>query len=911
MSFVAKIAKNQKQQQPCRLCLHYTVEDVDSPEPMIDIFATDDPIGGTLNDKIRDCLGIFIAPSDDDDRTVRFVCSSCARTVELIDEFRILCHQTAEMYDSIRIRSSKASEQRKQYCAAVSTLRACIWEVQCAVDEALCKTKSEDNSVDPGDVKLESDLESPPPSIKSDTESNCEQPVEFNDLSGAGADPGIDFVAVKIEALDPVELETPTIEPIAATEESSDCERLTGTLKMAIVKEVKQRPELWDITLASSAETISKMWAELARKYGLEVGTLRRHWRRIREGYRDLQRRESIGDNLFLEDATTAELFQLCKHMFDSALKQPLPSEQLKIAENVNSVASNENQQRVDYLRVMYKHPVIWNVKHIDYPRRDSREHAWDQISKELNVPCEDAKRTWRNLRDMYRVRARRLARGKLPKDESFANGPFFKLLDEMVKCYPARGISKNSTAVVSSDKQDAASGVSYKVFENDRKLKFAQICYGYEIVWNNRHPDYNINAKKDPAWDEIAQQMEITRAEARYQWSRLRGVYRGRRLRLLDGSIALDDPILNDPLYKLLEDMLGENMQIGQKSGTIMSAQQHAQHGPFESIERQIELLEEISQREIIWNGDHPDNRKVGMRTGAWNEVAAKFDVNPLVVKSEWKRLKDVHSCREDQTSPQNAHDANDQRLLALIKRLVPVSETAPVKPPEKPLIEGKRRRSKLVTEPKRRFRGKKTYDSVGCVKMDRNGTMRHHKICELCGKLVERSLFEYHMNQHNGIRPYACSFEGCDKQYSNKITRDRHEVMVHVEDGFKFECDQCGAKFKQRARFEFHYAIKHKSDEVPCDICGKILKHRHLLRKHKELHTSSFTCKVCGKVLQKKWSLHVHMRVHTQEKPFPCELCELRFMLKVQMKTHLLKVHGVLLEDIEAAKANIKNAV
>ncbi|XP_055541529.1 uncharacterized protein LOC129727580 [Wyeomyia smithii] len=1003
-------------QQQCRLCLHYN-ETADDSELLTDIFTPDELSETPMIDKIRDCLGIFIAPSDS---AVRFVCCNCARTVELIDEFRILCHQTAEVYDALRIKRSTAdADSWQQYCTAVSTLRTFVRQLQGAVNDALCKTKAEEDDVE----ELEAEN-------MNKNERVTEEELERAHLLSSGSEPMIDFVVVKVEALEP-------IEPVAdIVNESNDNDRLTIALKIGIAQEVKQRPELWDISFTSSAQTINESWTELACKLGLDIATLKRHWRRIRDGYRELQRRESLGDSLFLEDPTTAQLFSLCKHMFDSAPKQTVPRrEQSKLEESANEAASAGEYQKMAHLRVIYKHPVLWNVKHIDYHSREARENAWDLIGEELNISAKDAKRSWRNMRGKYRLRVRRLAGSKISKEDFLINQPLYKILDEMLSCVPARGSPKEPKVDASHSEQDAVTGVSYKVFENDKRLQFAQICYGHEILWNNQHPDYNVGAKKDKVWDEIAVQMEVTRAETRYQWSRLRGVYRRRRLRLLDGTIAMDDPILNDPLYKLLDDMLGESMQIGKKSGVLMSAQQHAsgpshsepdaatgvsykvfendkrlqlaqicyeheilwnnqhpdynvgakndkvwdeialqmevtraearyqwsrlrgvyrgrrlrlldgtiamddpmlndplyklledmlgesmqigknsgallsaqQHsgGPFQSIEQQIELLEEIAKHEILWNPNHPDHFRTEMRTAAWKKVAAKFNVNPLAVKTEWKRLKDVHVSREDQ-----AQDADTKRLLVLLQRLLPPAEKPSVTVERRP-DESKRRKPRVGAESKRRFHGKKTYDSVGCVKIDRNGTMRHHKICELCGKPVERSMFEYHMNQHNGVRPYACSFEGCDKRYSNKITRDRHEVILHGDDGFKFDCDQCGAKFKQRAKFELHYAVKHKSEEVPCNICGKLLKHRHLLRKHIELHTSSFTCKVCGKALQKKWSLKVHMRVHTQEKPYPCELCELRFMLKVQMKTHLLKVHGVLLEDIEAAKANLAGTV
>ncbi|EAT45834.1 AAEL002930-PA, partial [Aedes aegypti] len=190
--------------------------------------------------------------------------------------------------------------------------------------------------------------------------------------------------------------------------------------------------------------------------------------------------------------------------------------------------------------------------------------------------------------------------------------------------------------------------------------------------------------------------------------------------------------------------------------------------------------------------------------------------------------------------------------------------------------------------TTPKRRFTWKTYFEDDGCIKIRKGGTIRYEKICELCGKQVERSMFEYHMNQHNGVRPYACSYEGCGKQYSNKITRDRHELLIHCQDNYKYECDRCGEKFKTRSTFDYHYAVRHQSQMVPCPICGKLLKHKSLIREHVKRHTVQFPCTVCGKVLQKKYSLDVHMRTHTNEKPYSCELCSQRFMLKVQLKTH-----------------------
>lgn len=210
-------------------------------------------------------------------------------------------------------------------------------------------------------------------------------------------------------------------------------------------------------------------------------------------------------------------------------------------------------------------------------------------------------------------------------------------------------------------------------------------------------------------------------------------------------------------------------------------------------------------------------------------------------------------------------------------------------------------------VTLPRRRFNGKRSFDPEGCIKLvDANGVARYYKVCELCGKEVERSLFEVHTNQHNGLTPYACSYEGCDKRYGNRTTRDRHEFVKHASEGrSKIECPECGEKFLHQARYDYHYAVKHKSEEVPCDICGKRLKHRNLLQAHiRKAHNSRYECSQCGKFLQSKYALETHMRIHTNEKPFGCELCGERFRIKVLMKRHLANVHNVQLEEMKAAK-------
>ncbi|XP_021697259.1 zinc finger protein OZF [Aedes aegypti] len=283
-------------------------------------------------------------------------------------------------------------------------------------------------------------------------------------------------------------------------------------------------------------------------------------------------------------------------------------------------------------------------------------------------------------------------------------------------------------------------------------------------------------------------------------------------------------------------------------------------------------------------------------MRDAAWSQVATAFENgDEQEVKTMWRQLRNIHQPRKYRSIYQTSGDSQDNNgplydLFLKMETLTNVGDSSQTASQE----ENHRLLHEVSgTTPKRRFTWKTYFEDDGCIKIRKGGTIRYEKICELCGKQVERSMFEYHMNQHNGVRPYACSYEGCGKQYSNKITRDRHELLIHCQDNYKYECDRCGEKFKTRSTFDYHYAVRHQSQMVPCPICGKLLKHKSLIREHVKRHTVQFPCTVCGKVLQKKYSLDVHMRTHTNEKPYSCELCSQRFMLKVQLKTHLSRDH------------------
>lgn len=291
--------------------------------------------------------------------------------------------------------------------------------------------------------------------------------------------------------------------------------------------------------------------------------------------------------------------------------------------------------------------------------------------------------------------------------------------------------------------------------------------------------------------------------------------------------------------------------------------------------------------------------------RGAAWAQVAAMFaNYQERDARKMWYRLRNHHRPRKAYartglkfvySDDEEDGESSKGPLFGLFAKMAE-SLTVGDDSSEVPAKLGKRQlqevTEKFMTH-KCQYKKKKFFDDEGCIKEVKDGVVRYMKTCELCGKQVQRSLFEVHMNLHTGARPYACTYEGCDKTYPSTISRDKHERLVHRQDTFKFKCDQCDKKFSHRGKLTYHIAAHHQSQDIPCNICGKLMKHQKMLQNHIKLHFGHYPCKVCGKVLQKKYSLTVHMRAHNNELPFYCELCQKRFNSKVQLRTHLPNVH------------------
>ncbi|EDS41884.1 zinc finger protein 283 [Culex quinquefasciatus] len=150
-----------------------------------------------------------------------------------------------------------------------------------------------------------------------------------------------------------------------------------------------------------------------------------------------------------------------------------------------------------------------------------------------------------------------------------------------------------------------------------------------------------------------------------------------------------------------------------------------------------------------------------------------------------------------------------------------------------------------------------------------------------------------EAHMNKHNGIKPFKCRNDSCDKHFYGKVELKRHAEFCGKD---KPICPLCGLQLSSRGGLYAHLKIHAGEPVAECDTCGKKFKSKKSLTRHQLVHSDerNYPCGECGKALKSANALTVHRRIHTKEKPFGCVICGQAFAYKCLVKPHMKKCHA-----------------
>lgn len=108
---------------------------------------------------------------------------------------------------------------------------------------------------------------------------------------------------------------------------------------------------------------------------------------------------------------------------------------------------------------------------------------------------------------------------------------------------------------------------------------------------------------------------------------------------------------------------------------------------------------------------------------------------------------------------------------------------------------------------------------------------------------------------------------------------------MQLHdLDNGYKFECDECGKKFRSKSYIFQHMKQGHldvKPFECPHLNCLSKFKQESLLTTHiRGVHENAFKdiCPICAKVFKSKNQCEKHQQLEHSDKKLPrveCHLC------------------------------------
>uniref|UniRef100_A0A8K9V9D1 C2H2-type domain-containing protein n=1 Tax=Oncorhynchus mykiss TaxID=8022 RepID=A0A8K9V9D1_ONCMY len=147
-------------------------------------------------------------------------------------------------------------------------------------------------------------------------------------------------------------------------------------------------------------------------------------------------------------------------------------------------------------------------------------------------------------------------------------------------------------------------------------------------------------------------------------------------------------------------------------------------------------------------------------------------------------------------------------------------------------------------------------------------------------------------HVQLCHGGKPCTCPVCGKTIKYKGDLSRHKR-----IHKGEKpFSCGDCGKSFSLKETLTRH-TLTHTGDKpFSCGDCGKSFSLQNNLIKHKVTHTGekSFSCGDCGKSFNQKGHLNVHVLTHTGEKSFSCGDCGKSFNQKGHLNVHVLTHTG-----------------
>ena len=167
----------------------------------------------------------------------------------------------------------------------------------------------------------------------------------------------------------------------------------------------------------------------------------------------------------------------------------------------------------------------------------------------------------------------------------------------------------------------------------------------------------------------------------------------------------------------------------------------------------------------------------------------------------------------------------------------------------------------------------------------------------CDICSApFTRKDTLKKHINSvHLNLKPLQC--DECDYSCARGSDLKTHVDSVHTKIRFHCSFDGCDKSFSQKTSLAQHLKL-HEGQVNLCDQCGKTLSTKQHLNNHKkQVHSDSrpFQCTIsgCDKSFKRKSDLTMHLKQVHGPKQHQCLTCLKSFTTNQHLKTHIASVH------------------
>lgn len=226
--------------------------------------------------------------------SIQTVCNNCRQTVNLIDDFRMLCRQTEEIYESVVIRCDD-SERWERYGEYVGELRKLVQEHKETINEQLIGLEGVEGSTD-------EDFISPHfvPMIL------LKEEPDDHDEAWSDEPMAMDLLDIKPDRL-PCEESDEEVDENSKAELSDGIGSANYVQRVKLAQEVLKRLENFTCDSSNHRE----LWEEIAEQLGMDYSATRSRWYRMKNSYLVTKASVPTGGRLVMLRLNNCTLFNL------------------------------------------------------------------------------------------------------------------------------------------------------------------------------------------------------------------------------------------------------------------------------------------------------------------------------------------------------------------------------------------------------------------------------------------------------------------------------------------------------------------------------------------------------------------------------------------------------------------------